>query len=369
MHTHICLGADVRLCIRHFILWEDGSPSPVELSIPSASTIQMQQVKSKCQRSDEQTVQVKTRLQNECQGCVNLRSKLHRVTQEHKQQVTQECQKHQEKETALKHDISRLKERIKNLEEELAKEKQESIRARGGRHIDVNRSVIGALLSGIQYWQFQRFFQITGTLGLCSKKKWDELVVKVYHGVNKVVTWQQKDLIITDKPISCCGDCRWSHVGHHARHGTALIIDVERDVVIAWCNISKDENIYDKLMQAWKESSGAMECEGLKICFKKLKENGYKIKYCSFDGDSEARKAFFSYFPYGFAVRDPSHIGKNSGNMMIRVNKTYKYNCECEYQKTVKGEKKKIVVASLYVRIIASVSNVRNLSRLGYPAS
>ena len=106
------------------------------------------------------------------------------------------------------------------------KEKQEAIRARGDRHIDVNRSVIAALLSGIRFSQFQRFFQITGTLGLCTQKKWDELVVKVHNGILKVVAWQQNDLVITDKPVNCCGDCRWSHKGHHARHGTAIIIDV-----------------------------------------------------------------------------------------------------------------------------------------------
>ena len=62
-------GADVRLCIRHFILWEDGSPSPVVLPIPSASKTQMQQVKDKCQKINDKTVNVKTRFQNECQNC------------------------------------------------------------------------------------------------------------------------------------------------------------------------------------------------------------------------------------------------------------------------------------------------------------
>ena len=118
-----------------------------------------------------------------------------------------------------------------------------------------------------------------------------------------------------------------------------------------------------------KNQVGLWNVKSLKRCFALLKQKGYKIKYCSFDGDSEARKVFFSYYPYGIAVRDPSHIGKNSDNMLIRVNKTYKYSCECEYQQTLKGEKKKTVATSLCAIIIVSASNVQKVSRLGYPAS
>ena len=87
-HTmHSCAGADVRLSIRHFIQWEDGSPSPVVLPTPSASKTDMQQVIDKCQKINDKTAKVKTRFQYECQNCVHLQSKLHRASLEHQHQV------------------------------------------------------------------------------------------------------------------------------------------------------------------------------------------------------------------------------------------------------------------------------------------
>lgn len=334
MHACDTAGADVRLCIRHFITWDDGSPSPVEMSTPSASNVQMNQVKIKCQESNSQQVKVKTRCHDECQNCVKLRSKLHRTTQEHNQQTKAKREEHKNIEIALKNEIEKLRQQKKTLEEELTNERKESVRARGDRHIDVRTSVIAAVLSGLQFWQFKRFFQITGTLGLCSRKKWDSVVVEMYHAIKQVVKHQHENLAVgyvNKKNISCAADCRWSHVGHHAKHCTAIVVDAERNVIISRVHVSKYKNTHDAHMHVFKESSGAMEVTGLKICFKKIKDLGYNVRYCSFDGDSESRKALYSYFPYGIAVRDPSHQGKNSGKMLARVGNEFKYTCECDY--------------------------------------
>ena len=131
-------------------------------------------------------------------------------------------------------------------------------------------------------------------------------------------------------------------MGYHAKHCTAVIIDVEKDVIVARINVSKKENKYDDDMDIWTESSGAMEVEGLELCFKKMKHMGYHVEMCSFDGDSEAPKALYSFFPYALATRDPSHQGKNGGKMLKRVMTTYKYNCECPYVVSEKtGQRKK----------------------------
>jgi len=60
------------------------------------------------------------------------------------------------------------------------------------------------------------------------------------------------------------------HVGHHVKHCTAVVIDVDLDVIVGRINLSKQVNKYDLEMDAWEESSGAMEGKALEEIFKML---------------------------------------------------------------------------------------------------
>ena len=81
----------------------------------------MQQVKDKCQKINDKTVNVKTRFQNECQNCVYLQSKLHQTTIEHQHQIQKVNRERKNKETAFEHEILRLKNKIKDLETAIKK--------------------------------------------------------------------------------------------------------------------------------------------------------------------------------------------------------------------------------------------------------
>ena len=45
-------------------------------------------------------------------------------------------------------------------------------------------SIYASVLSGMQFWQHKRQYQIKGTLGLCDHKTWDAVVVELYKAVH-----------------------------------------------------------------------------------------------------------------------------------------------------------------------------------------
>ena len=339
-------GKDVRLSIRHYITWLGGSPAPIVSEQPTASEFDMKEVKRKCIMSTSPVPQKRTRLRGSCPDCIKSQVKLTtlskeviRLRNENKNQLDKLKLKFQKEK-------ERYERKIKLLQEEIIIEKKNTVTARGERHGDVKTCVYAAVLSGIQYWQYRRFFQITGILGLCEHKKWDNLVAELYDGVKEMMDWSTDFVIgyIKEKfgtdGRSCASDVRWSHVGAHAKHCTGVVVDIETDAIIARIHLSKKKNKHDFTMKIWTESSGAMEVEVLDLNFEKLSGKSYKISHCSFDGDSEAKKALYSYYAYAIATRDPSHQGKNCYKMLKRVFKLFKYNCECPYKiSTVTGNK------------------------------
>ena len=337
---HLREGKDVRLSIRHYITWPGNSPAPIVSDHPTSSEVEMKEVKRKCIMSQStcSVPQKKTRLRKSCPECIKLQVQLTtsseemiRITNEYKNELEKLMKKFQKEK-------ERYENKIKLLEGELIVEKKNAVIARGGRHGDVKTCVYAAVLSGIQYWQFRRFFQITGILGLCDHKKWDNLVTKLYDSVTGIMDWSTKFIIgfINEKigtaGRSCAADVRWSHVGAHGKHCTGVVVDMETDAIVARVHLSKDKNTHDFTMKIWTSSSGAMEVQCLDLNFKKLKGQSYEINHCSFDGDSEAKKALFSYYHYATATRDPSHQGKNCYKMLKRVFKLFKYNCDCPFR-------------------------------------
>ena len=335
---HLREGKDVRISIRHYITWSGNSSVPIVSQHPTSSEIEMKEVKRRCMLSISPVPQKRTRLRKSCPDCIKLQVKLTtssedmiRLTNEYKSEVQQLKLKFQTEK-------KRYERKIKLLEEELIVERKNAVKARSDRHGDVNTCVYAAVLSGIQYWQFRRFFQITGILGLCEHKKWDSLVIKLYDAVTGVINWSTKFVIGYIKQMfgstgrSCASDVRWSHVGAHGKHCTGVVVDMQTDAIVARTHVSKDKNKHDFTMKIWTESSGAMEVQCLDLNFKKLKDQSYEITHCSFDGDSEAKKALFSYYHYATATRDPSHQGKNCYKMLKRVFKLFKYNCDCSHK-------------------------------------
>ena len=317
--------------------------SPTILDAPTASKMDRQRIITKCKRlctSKKKT----TRQHIACANCVRMQSQLTHQSKQYEQRITNQESQMATKIDCLNKEVQRLRTKVSELKNELEKQREETIRAKGDRHGDVQRCVVGAVLSGLQFWQYRRFFQIVGILGLCDRKKWDRVVQTIYIGIKNVVEWSTSYLVIQVKgnKRSCAADVRWSHVGYHAKHCTAIIVDVSSDSIIARIHVSQDDNKHDQDMHKWTESSGAMEGKALELCFKRLKELGYNIEFCSFDGDSEAPKTLFSYYPYATPTRDPSHQGKNCMKMLKRVMQTFKYNCDCGYVISEKtGNKKK----------------------------
>ena len=241
--------------------------APAVLKTPSMSRLQMQAVVKRCQGLQSNTTQMPkvTRQNKKCSSCVNLEAKLTHERKEHESQLERERDAFKVKSMRLQQEVERLKNKVQTIELQLENAKQDTVRARGDRHGDVDNCVYAAVLSGLQYWQFRRFFQITGRLGLCDRKKWDRLVKKLYVGIKQVVEWSTSYLIIKVKGLktphnsrSCAADVRWSHVGAHARHCTAIIVDVDEDFIVASINLSKDNNKYDDDMETWTGLSGAM---------------------------------------------------------------------------------------------------------------
>lgn len=343
---HVFSGKDVRLSILHYTQWSADSSRPIISKNPCSSLFQRQEVVQRCKKASGCSVAKKknTRLSKECATCVTLQATLATKNHELKNVIASHQTELQNEKNKLHKEITRLQKKVKLLQYELEQERLAAVRARSDRHGDVNRCVFAAVLSGIQFWQFKRFFQITGTLGSCEHKKWDGLVVKLYAGVKSVVQWSTSTTRMVTRECGrrCSADTRWSHVGAHAKHCTAVVVDVDLDVIVGRINLSKQVNRYDLEMDAWGESSGAMEGKALEEIFRMLKKTGYRIDFCSFDGDSEARKAFFSFYPFGTPTRDPSHQGKNSYKMLKRVLGLFKYNCNCEYLRSAKtGLRKK----------------------------
>ena len=185
MHVHVVAGKDVRLSILHYTQWSDDSPRPIISEKPCSSSFQRQDVLQRCKKAsgDSVTSKKKTRLTSECAKCVTLQATLATKNHELKNILASHQTKLKNEQDKLHKEITRLQKKVELLQHELEQERLAAVRARSDRHGDVNRCVFAAVLSGIQFWQFKRFFQITGTLGFCEHKKWDGLVVKLYDVV------------------------------------------------------------------------------------------------------------------------------------------------------------------------------------------
>jgi hypothetical protein len=240
------VGKDVRLSMRHYITWSGDSLAPIVSEQPTASEFDMKEMKRKCTMTLSPVPQKKTRLRNSCPDCIKLQVKLTTSSKE----MTRHTNEHKDQLKTLQLKFQKEKERyerkIKLLEEEVITVKKNAVIARGERHGDVKTCVYAAVLSGIQYWQYRRFFQITGILGLCEHKKWDSLVTELYDGVKEMMDWSTnfvigfiKEKFGTTTGRSCASDVRWSHVGAHGKHCTGVVVDMETDAIIARIHLSK----------------------------------------------------------------------------------------------------------------------------------
>lgn len=184
-------GNDVRLSILHYTQWADDSPRPIISEKPHSSSLQRQDVLQRCKKTlgDGVKSKKKTRLSSECAECVSLQARLATKNHELENTLSAHQTELENEKDKLRKQTLRLQKKVEQLEYELEQERLAAVRARSDRHGSVNRCVFAAVLSGIQFWQFKRFFQITGTLGFCEHNKWDGLVVKLYDGVKSVVEW------------------------------------------------------------------------------------------------------------------------------------------------------------------------------------
>ena len=271
---NVRVGSDSRVAIRHFITWSDSAPTPTIFNHPKSSSREMTNVKRRCTMLTDNNPKKKTRQNQACPDCLNLQTRLTSLQKEQTMTDTRHKEALRDIKSKFEKEILSLKQKIQNLQFELQEQKKQTRYARGERHGDVKTSIYASVLSGIQFWQHKRQHQIKGTLGLCDHKTWDVAVGELYKAVQEVVEWSTNFVVmcVRSSQRSCAADVRWSHVGAHAKHCTAVIVDVDEDAVVSRSHVSKDTNKLDRQMEVWKGSSGAMEVKGLELNFGKLKK-------------------------------------------------------------------------------------------------
>ena len=224
------------------------------------------------------------------------------------------------------------------------------------------RAILGALLSGCGYREFD-VFTVTQRLPGIHHTTWDAFLCYLEPFV-EYATERSVDLVRYlvakyDKSISslvCTTDTFWSQRGHHAMHSTGTICDLKFAAVLSFKHLSKDPT-QKKDEDIFLNSSNAMDPAGFRFNVKNvydwvcsLEESdcfdpdaGAHFSGIVADGDGSTSKMLAEVKAAEPALANlmdydcGNHLAKNVGNQAYQIGHEWNKACDCPIKQKADG--------------------------------